>query len=127
MGRSIRMSAADRRTTVLRAARIEFGEAGYAGTSTEAIARRVGVSQPYLFRLFGSKKAIFLAAVDDCFDRLAEMFESAARDRTGEEALSELGRAYRTLLDDRSGRLGAAGRRRPGGWRCRPRVGGGVG
>jgi AcrR family transcriptional regulator len=41
---------------VLNAAIVEFARAGYAGTSTEAIATRAGISQPYLFRLFGTKK-----------------------------------------------------------------------
>ena len=70
-------------------------------TTTEAIARRVGVSQPYLFRLFPSKKAIFLAAIDDCFDRLERLFETAAEGLTGEDALIAMGRAYNALLDDR--------------------------
>lgn len=95
------MSADERRAAVLRAARIEFGASGYAGTSTEAIARRVGVSQPYLFRLFPSKKAIFLAAVEDCYTRLERIFEAAADGLAGEEALSAMGRAYRNLLEDR--------------------------
>jgi AcrR family transcriptional regulator len=77
------MSAAERREAVLRAARIEFGAGGYAGTGTESIARRAGVSQPYLFRLFPSKKALFLATVDRCFDDLGELFERAAGGRTG--------------------------------------------
>lgn len=95
------MSAAERRRAVLRAAQIEFGANGYAGTSTEAIARRVGVSQPYLFRLFASKKALFLSTIDDCFDRLERMFDEAAGDLTGEEALQAMGRAYNAQLDQR--------------------------
>ena len=60
----VRMSAAERRESVIRAAMSEFARGGYSGTSTEVIANRVGVSQPYLFRLFPGKKAIFLAAVE---------------------------------------------------------------
>jgi AcrR family transcriptional regulator len=95
------MSAEERREAVLRAAQIEFGRGGYVGTSTESIARRVGVSQPYLFRLFPSKKALFLATVERCFDDLGQLFERAAGDRTGDEALQEMGRAYNSLLDNR--------------------------
>jgi AcrR family transcriptional regulator len=101
MSPTIRMSAAERRIAVLRAARIEFGSAGYSGTSTEVIARRVGVSQPYLFRLFPSKKAIFLAVIEDCYDSLALLFEQAAEGLTGEAALAAMGRAYNAQLDDR--------------------------
>jgi AcrR family transcriptional regulator len=95
------MSADDRRELVLEAARTEFGRAGYEAATTESIARRVGVSQPYLFRLFASKKAIFLACIEDCFDRLELMFETASDGLAGEEALMAIGRAYNALLDDR--------------------------
>jgi AcrR family transcriptional regulator len=95
------MSAGERREAVVDAAMIEFGLGGYVGTSTESIARRVGVSQPYLFRLFPSKKAIFLAAVERCFDRIQTLFETAADGLTGDEAMSAMGTAYNGLLDDR--------------------------
>lgn len=95
------MSAAERREAVLRAARIEFGASGYAGTTTEAIARRVGVSQPYLFRLFPSKKALFLATSERCFDHMRDLFEEAARGLTGEAALVAMGREFNALLDRR--------------------------
>jgi AcrR family transcriptional regulator len=95
------MSADQRREAVLDAAMIEFGLTGYEGTSTEAIARRVGVSQPYLFRLFPSKKAIFLASVDRCFDRVQSLFETASDGLTGDEAFHAMGLAYNGLLDDR--------------------------
>ncbi len=96
-----RKSADERREQVLAAAEIEFGRHGYEGTSTEAIARRVGVSQPYLFRLYPSKKAIFLATLGRCFQRLEDRFAMAAEGRTGEDALEHMGRAYNALLDDR--------------------------
>src|SRR4051812_4576850 len=97
-----RMSAERRRELVLDAARAEFGHGGYDATTTEAIARRVGGSQPYLFRLFPSKKAIFLATVNHCFDQLDTMFETCAAGRTGEDALVAMGTAYNALLDDRT-------------------------
>ncbi|WP_173083827.1 TetR/AcrR family transcriptional regulator [Phytohabitans rumicis] len=96
------MSADERRVAVLRAARVEFGLGGFSGTSTDAIARRVGVSQPYLFRLFPTKKAIFLATINDCFDRVELLFDEAAEGLTGEEALKAMGRAYKSLLDDKA-------------------------
>src|SRR6266436_6520326 len=95
------MSAQERRQLVLAAAMAEFGRAGYEAATTDAIARRVGVSQPYLFRLFPSKKAIFLACIEGCFDRLETMFDEASQGLAGEEALMAIGRAYNALLDDR--------------------------
>jgi len=96
------MSADQRRDLVLEAARIEFGQHGYETTTTEAIARRVGVSQPYLFRLFANKRAIYLAAIEGCFDLLDELFETSSAGLTGEAALAAMGRAYNALLDDRT-------------------------
>jgi hypothetical protein len=52
----VRMTAEERRESVLRAAVPEFAVGGLAGTSTEAIAGRAGVSQPYLFRLFPARR-----------------------------------------------------------------------
>ena len=60
-GRGPRMPAEQRRELVLGEAMAVFAAHGYAGTSTEEVARRAGISQPYLFRLFPTKKALFLA------------------------------------------------------------------
>lgn len=95
------MSADQRRALVVRAAQLEFGRLGYEGASTAAIAERVGVSQPYLFRLFPSKKAIFLAAIDACWNNLEAIFARAAGELTGAEALRAMGKAYNELLDQR--------------------------
>ena len=73
-----RMSAAERREMVLEAAIAEFAVHGMAGTSTEDVARRAGISQPYLFRLFPTKKALFLALVERCYRRVEDTFITAA-------------------------------------------------
>ena len=96
------MSADERRESVLKAAMIEFGIGGFVGTSTEAIARRVGVSQPYLFRLFDSKKALFIETIVQCFDRITALFEDVAEGKSGEDALRAMGAAYNGMLDDRA-------------------------
>ncbi len=92
----VRMTAEERRESVLRAAVPEFAVGGLAGTSTEAIAGRAGVSQPYLFRLFPSKKTLFLASVERTFALIEAAFREAATD-----ALAAMGAAYRDLLADR--------------------------
>ena len=89
-----RLSAAERRDTILDAAQIEFAERGFAGTSTEDIARRAGISQPYLFRLFGTKKELFKASAARCLRETLEMFQRAAEGKRGEEALKAIGQAY---------------------------------
>ncbi|WP_405979203.1 TetR/AcrR family transcriptional regulator [Streptomyces sp. NBC_00158] len=96
-----RMSADERRESVVRAAIHEFARGGYYGTSTEAIAKRVGVSQPYLFRLFPGKQAIFLAAAARCIERTREVFARAADGLVGEEAGKAMAAAYhRHITED---------------------------
>ena len=96
------MSAEERRESVLEAAVTEFAARGLDGTSTEHVAQRAGISQPYLFRLFPTKKALFIALVERCFRRVAEAFTAAAADRGGDEALTAMGEAYQQLLEDRT-------------------------
>jgi len=96
------MSAEQRREQVLEAAIGQFAASGFAGTSTEDVARAAGISQPYLFRLFPTKKALFVALVERCFLRVQEAFTAAAGDAVGEEALQAMGQAYHQLLEDRT-------------------------
>jgi AcrR family transcriptional regulator len=98
----LRMTASERREAVLTAAVAEFAARGLHGTSTEDVARRAGISQPYLFRLFPTKKALFLALVERCFQQVAGTFEAAAADRVGEDALDAMGEAYHRLLENRT-------------------------
>ena len=74
-----RQTADERRTSVLAAAVTEFARSGYAGTSTEAIAQRAGISQPYLFRLFGTKKDLFIATYDLVSDRIVRTMVAGLR------------------------------------------------
>ena len=96
------MRADERREMVLEIAVAQFAARGLAGTSTEDVARQAGISQPYLFRLFPTKKALFLALVERCYQRVETAFTEAASGRTGEEALEAMGDAYHRLLDDRT-------------------------
>jgi AcrR family transcriptional regulator len=94
-----RSTAAARRDDVLDAALVEFADRGFEGASTEDIARRAGISQPYLFRLFGTKKELFKATVSRCFRETLEMFQRAAEGKRGEEALEAIGTAYMAQLE----------------------------
>jgi AcrR family transcriptional regulator len=101
----VRMSAEERRESVVRAAVQEFARGGYHGTSTEAIAKRVGVSQPYLFRLFPGKKAIFLAAAEWCMEVTVRTFREASEGLQGEEALHAMANAYTQVIAEQPERL----------------------
>ena len=96
-----RLTAPERREQVLVAAIAEFAAAGYHGTPTDAIAHRAGISQPYLFRLYGTKKELFLACLERCYDRTLETFRQAAEGASAEERREAMGGAYVALLEDR--------------------------
>jgi AcrR family transcriptional regulator len=96
-----RMTADARREAVLRVAVAEFARTGLHGTSTEKIAAGADISHPYLFRLFGTKKGLFLACLDRCHERLRETFTAAAEAAGDGDRLEAMGKAYVDLLADR--------------------------
>lgn len=104
-----RLTADERRAEIIEAAVKAFASGGLDGTSTEDVARLAGVSQPYLFRLFGTKRDLFLAAVGRAFDRIEAEFDHAATrpDARGPEVgmspvLLAIGNRYQELLADRT-------------------------
>ena len=97
-----RKSAAERREELLVAAMERFAESGYHGTSTEVIARDAGISHPYLFRLFRTKKELFLACDERACNKVIDAFRRAAAEAPEGEKLNAMGHAYTSeLLPDR--------------------------
>jgi len=97
---STRLTASERRESILAAAMEEFASGGYKGTSTEDVARRAGISQPYLFRLFGTKKELFKSTNERCLRQTLDLFQTAAAGLHGEAALEAIGKAYLERLAD---------------------------
>ena len=98
----MRKSADERREEILAVAMEQFAVGGYRGTSTEAIAKDAGISQPYLFRLFRTKRELFLACGDRACEKVLESFRRAAADAPEGEKLHAMGHAYvAELLPDR--------------------------
>jgi len=98
----VRKSADERREEILTVALRHFAIGGLHGTSTEAIAREAGISQPYLFRLFHTKKELFLACVDRADRKVFDVFRRAAAAAPEDERLQAMGHAYiDELLPDR--------------------------
>src|SRR4051794_23130990 len=98
-----RRSAADRREEILAIALRQFAEGGYRGTSTEAIAREAGIPQPYLFRLFRTKRELFLACADRACDHVRQVFRRVAGEVAPDQRLERMGQAYiEELLPERS-------------------------
>lgn len=59
----MRQTADQRRESVLAAATAALAAKGLYGSTTEQIARQAGISQPDVFRLFGSKTNLFIAVL----------------------------------------------------------------
>jgi len=98
----MRKSAEVRREEILEVAMEQFAAGGYHGTSTEAIAKQTGLSQPYLFRLFHTKRELFLACNDRACEKVLDAFRAAAASAPEGERLHAMGEAYvDELLPDR--------------------------
>ena len=100
-----RRSAEERRREIIEIAIEHFALRGYNGTSTDVVAREAGISQPYLFRLFHTKRELFLACHEVMHGRIAETFAEAARGAAPEQRLAAMGQAYTSLLADRTSLL----------------------
>ena len=97
-----RSSSDERREQLVAAAVTEFAANGFHATSTTTIAKRAGISQPYVYALFPSKRDLFLAANAEVKDRIRGAFAEAARGlETPEERLDAMGTAYIELLENR--------------------------
>ena len=98
---SPRQTAEERREDVIAAATGEFARKGLHGASTDAIARAAGISQPYLYRLFKTKKELYLETSARRMEETYQAFERASRGKTGAEALEAMGDVYTQLIEDR--------------------------
>ena len=99
------LSTAEQRTaTVVPAAVTEFSRTGYLGTPIASVAARAKISSAYVFKLFPSKERLFVAALDDCFDRVIAALErgaDAASTQSPDDVLDAMGLAYAELIADR--------------------------
>lgn len=101
-----RSTAEERRKEVIQAAIVEFATFGLHGGSTERIAESAGISQPYVLRLFGTKKELFLAALDRVSDDILRAWKGAIdalehrleRPGTPEERLHVMGDTYQVFV-----------------------------
>jgi AcrR family transcriptional regulator len=94
-----RMSSDARRAQILDAAMHEFSIGGYAGTSAAAIAARAGISQPYVFRLFGTKKELFVACIEERTRQIRAAMTGAA-EASPDDPCGAMAAAYMALLLD---------------------------
>src|ERR1700748_2782894 len=110
----MRRSAEERREEIVEIALRHFAKGGYHGTSTEAIAREAGISQPYLFRLFRTKRDLFVACCGRCYAKVTAVFADAAAAAPPEERLAAMGKAYVERLPGDRARGALPAQRRAG-------------
>ncbi|MBM7505881.1 TetR/AcrR family transcriptional regulator [Agromyces aurantiacus] len=102
---STKLSTAEaRRPLVIRAATSTFARAGYKATTVADVAAEAKISSAYVFKLFPGKEALFVAALEDCYERILEALAAGveqAADRTPDGVLDAMGGAYAELIADR--------------------------
>jgi AcrR family transcriptional regulator len=72
-----RLPAVERRQAVLETACRVFSESSYRGATTAEIAREAGITEPILYRHFGSKRDLYLACLGEAWLKLRELSEQA--------------------------------------------------
>jgi len=88
-----RLTAEARRQAVLDTACRVFSKSSYRGATTAEIAREAGISEPILYRHFGSKRDLYLACLDEAWRTFREVAEEAiSADPDG--CLGAIGDAY---------------------------------
>jgi AcrR family transcriptional regulator len=79
-----RLTAEARRAAVLDTARRVFSRSSYRGATTAEIAREAGISEPILYRHFGSKRDLYLACLDEAWQTFhKEATQALADDPVG--------------------------------------------
>ncbi len=88
-----RLTADARRQAVLDTACGVFAKSSYRGATTAEIAREAGISEPILYRHFGSKRDLYLACLDEAWRSLRELAELAVAE-SPETCLGAVGDAF---------------------------------
>jgi AcrR family transcriptional regulator len=98
-----RLSAEERRAAVLDTACRVFGRCSYRSATTAEIAREAGVTEPILYRHFDSKRALYLACVDETWVRVHAAWEHAiASEDDPREWLPGMGRAFAAFKEQQA-------------------------
>jgi AcrR family transcriptional regulator len=94
-----RSTAAQRRAQAIASGMRAFADHGLTTSAIQQVAEEIGVSQPYVFRLFGSKQSFFLACLDELERRVRAVFRQAAATNPG-DPLPAMGAGFRDLVAD---------------------------
>ncbi|WP_394554022.1 TetR/AcrR family transcriptional regulator [Agromyces sp. MMS24-JH15] len=103
--KSDRIPATERRELILEAATRVFGDLGYAGATTDRVARAAGISQPYVVRMFGTKEQLFVEVLQRTSDRILAAFDAAIANDDGRSIQARVGASYVELVETDRGIL----------------------
>lgn len=78
--RRTRMSAEERRASILDAATRVFSRGSYASATTASIAREAGITEPVLYHHFAGKAALYGACLEAAWAALRARWEAIVRD-----------------------------------------------
>lgn len=96
-----RRSSAEVADRIIEAAAEEFGQHGYSGATTAAIARRAEVTEAQIFRFYASKQELFRAAIFQPLNRhFAEFMARVAAQENPAVTRRDEARAYIRELQD---------------------------
>jgi|SRR5579885_75853 AcrR family transcriptional regulator len=85
-----RLSGEERRALILRSARRVFARSTYAEASTSELARESGVTEPMLYKHFGSKKGLFLAVLGEFSAQFLSLLQERLAHRAEKDILDAL-------------------------------------
>ncbi|MGA7606935.1 MAG: TetR/AcrR family transcriptional regulator, partial [Anaerolineales bacterium] len=85
-----RMRGAERRALILAQAKKIFAQKGYRGASTGELARASGITEPILYKHFGSKKKLYLTVLAMLSEQFIESFRGLVERRAETNLLDSL-------------------------------------
>ncbi|CAH1058406.1 TetR/AcrR family transcriptional regulator [Paenibacillus pseudetheri] len=86
----------NRREQILEAAVVVFAENGYYRATTAQVAEKVGISQPYVFKVFKNKEELFVASLERAFERIIRSFQGV--EAPADQVLKESIKVYELLM-----------------------------
>jgi AcrR family transcriptional regulator len=91
-------ASVNRRLEIISAAIEVFAETGYYRATTMQVAKRAGISQPYIFRFFETKEELLLAALEASWQRVANSFRQIIGTSMPAQLEQELIIAYEEIM-----------------------------
>jgi AcrR family transcriptional regulator len=77
-----RLSAEERRASILGCACTVFSQGSYRGTTTAELAAASGITEPILYRHFDSKRDLYLACLEETWGQVRLLWEEAVASET---------------------------------------------